>query len=331
MNSKSTNTPLLTIVIPCFNAEVYLASCIESIFATPHPEVEIILVDDGSTDSTPTLCDAFSQKLSNVTVIHKANGGSSSARNAGLRVTKGKWVWFVDADDLIAPGGIDCLLTACKDSKADAIQIGLIQFEDGTDPQWKELSDLMLVHYAAGKYLNELVVGRRQHYAWSFLFHNKEQWNKKDQAHCLFDEKLSLFEDVVSIEQFVQSSSAVDVLDVPIYGYRQVSSSITHRRSDKAAKSGLNAVKRLEGIPVPSDLKKQRLQFEISMLFVAYGLVENHESSRNIRKAISSLISEKAAEIGFLALGASHAFRYAMMRTGLLKVFYDFKYRGTYA
>ena len=105
--------PLLTIVIPVYNVEKYVEKCVESVI----PEIisyEIILVDDGSTDSSLIICKKLEEKNDKIRVIHKKNGGLSSARNCGLHVAKGKYVTFMDSDDWIEAGAYDMLLADIK-------------------------------------------------------------------------------------------------------------------------------------------------------------------------------------------------------------------------
>lgn len=94
---------LLSIITPVYNVESYLNRCVESIMNQLYHNIELILIDDGSTDGSSVLCDEWAAKDCRIVVIHKDNGGVSSARNAGLKVFKGKYLTFVDPDDFIAP------------------------------------------------------------------------------------------------------------------------------------------------------------------------------------------------------------------------------------
>lgn len=94
--------PLLSIITPVYNVEAYLERCVLSILSQSYKNLELILIDDGSTDDSSVLCDEWATKDSRVVVIHKENGGVSSARNAGLKVFKGEYLTFVDPDDFIA-------------------------------------------------------------------------------------------------------------------------------------------------------------------------------------------------------------------------------------
>ena len=94
---------LLSIITPVYNVEAYLDRCVKSILTQSYRNIEMILIDDGSTDGSSALCDKWAAEDSRVIVIHKANGGVSSARNAGLEVVKGEYLTFVDPDDFLAP------------------------------------------------------------------------------------------------------------------------------------------------------------------------------------------------------------------------------------
>lgn len=93
--------PLVSIIVPVYKVEEYLDRCIESIVNQTYSNIEIILVDDGSPDRCPQMCDEWAKKDNRIKVIHKENGGVSSARNAGIAIAKGEWLWFVDSDDTV--------------------------------------------------------------------------------------------------------------------------------------------------------------------------------------------------------------------------------------
>ena len=91
------NEVLLSFVVPVYNVETYLRKCLQSIIEQWSHECEMILVDDGSTDSSGRICDIFGKQYKNIRVIHKKNGGLSSARNAGLELANGKYISFIDS------------------------------------------------------------------------------------------------------------------------------------------------------------------------------------------------------------------------------------------
>ena len=93
----------VSIIVPVYDIEEYLVECIESILAQTWKHFEIILVDDGSTDSSGKMCDEYAEKYNCIFVIHKKNGGLSSARNAGIDVARGNYLAFIDSDDVVHP------------------------------------------------------------------------------------------------------------------------------------------------------------------------------------------------------------------------------------
>lgn len=117
----------ISIIVPVYNVEHELSRCVDSILNQSYTIIEVILVDDGSTDRCPSICDAFVMKDRRVRVIHKPNGGLSSARNAGLREASGEWILYVDSDDYILNDSCERLIAVgakydCDIVSADAIR-----------------------------------------------------------------------------------------------------------------------------------------------------------------------------------------------------------------
>lgn len=116
--------PLISIIVPVYNVEKYVNQCIDSILNQTYLALEVILVDDGSLDHSGALCDRYALKDSRVKVIHKINGGLSSARNAGLDMATGTYIGFVDSDDWIAPSMYEELVHLLQLHEADVAQCG---------------------------------------------------------------------------------------------------------------------------------------------------------------------------------------------------------------
>lgn len=115
---KTCMKDLISVIVPVYNMEQYLERCVNSIRQQTYKEIEIILVDDGSTDASPQMCDTFAKEDGRIQVIHKQNGGLSDARNSGLAVAKGDYIGFVDSDDWIEPTMYERLYTACVNEGA---------------------------------------------------------------------------------------------------------------------------------------------------------------------------------------------------------------------
>ena len=111
----------VSIIVPIYKVEDYIRECLDSILAQTYPYFELILVDDGSPDNCGRICDDYAKGDNRIKVVHKVNGGISSARNAGLEVAKGEWIMHVDGDDWIEPDMIESLIEAAQITGADMV------------------------------------------------------------------------------------------------------------------------------------------------------------------------------------------------------------------
>ena len=123
--------PLISVIVPVYKVEKYLRKCVDSIIAQTYKNLEIILVDDGSPDNCGAICDEYEKKDSRIKVIHKENGGLSSARNAGLDIASGEYIGFIDSDDFVSPRMYERMYDAIKRTGADLCKCNLIGFKDG--------------------------------------------------------------------------------------------------------------------------------------------------------------------------------------------------------
>ena len=111
----------ISIIVPIYNVEKYLRDCIDSLICQTYKNIEIILVDDGSTDSSSNICEEYKKIDNRIKVIHKENGGLPTARNAGLEIATGDYIMFSDSDDMFLPNSCEVMLKAIKEKKADYI------------------------------------------------------------------------------------------------------------------------------------------------------------------------------------------------------------------
>ncbi|MDF2800626.1 MAG: hypothetical protein K0S61_529 [Anaerocolumna sp.] len=119
--------PLISVIVPIYNTQDYLARCVDSIREQTYSNIEIILVNDGSTDKSPSICDNYALIDRRISAIHKINGGISDARNHGLEVAKGEYVTFIDSDDFIHPKFIKFLLYHCLKDECEIAACGLLK------------------------------------------------------------------------------------------------------------------------------------------------------------------------------------------------------------
>lgn len=117
----------ISVIVPVFNAEKYLRLCIESILGQTHINIEVLLIDDGSKDTSGKICDEYALKDKRVKVVHQKNGGSIAARATGIRMSQGEFLYFVDSDDRIFPDTLECMLQYAND------EIDIVVFETRED------------------------------------------------------------------------------------------------------------------------------------------------------------------------------------------------------
>ena len=158
---KGASLPLITIIVPVYNILECLPRCVHSITAQTYTNLEILLVDDGSTDGTGALCDELATEDDRIRVLHKENGGSSSARNAGIAQAKGEYLGFVDSDDYISPDMYERLYDGIVEYGVSVAQIG----RDEIDVEGNLLPNICEppkepVCYSAEEFLRELLLHR---------------------------------------------------------------------------------------------------------------------------------------------------------------------------
>lgn len=145
MMGSADKMPLISVIVPVYKAEQYLHACIDSILAQTYTNLEIILVDDGSPDTCPSICDEYASKDSRMQVIHKENGGASAARNDGMKHCTGEYLVLIDSDDTVAPDWIECLYTSIAD--CDFVIAGVTYVKNGdkhcAKPASRALVDLV--------------------------------------------------------------------------------------------------------------------------------------------------------------------------------------------
>ena len=143
----------VSIIVPVYKVEDYIRECLDSILAQTYPYFELILVDDGSPDNCGRICDDYAKGDNRIKVVHKVNGGISSARNAGLEVAKGEWIMHVDGDDWIEPDMIESLIEAAQITGADMVIGDFVKYGPSAGynklPTWSSDKKKSMTNYIA--------------------------------------------------------------------------------------------------------------------------------------------------------------------------------------
>ena len=126
---------IISVIIPIYNVKSYIKECLDSLINQDINKdlYEIICIDDGSTDGSGKILDEFSVDYPNIRVVHKANGGVSSARNEGIKIAKGEYIWFVDGDDIVIHNTFSGIIECLKEKSPDLLFVKPIAFKDGID------------------------------------------------------------------------------------------------------------------------------------------------------------------------------------------------------
>lgn len=205
---------LISVIVPVYNVEEYLDRCVKSIVTQTYSNLEIILVDDGSSDNCPAMCDVWVERDSRVKVIHKENGGLSDARNAGMAIAIGEMIGFVDSDDWISPDMYQLLYQRMVDDDSDITVCGVeMRWGDGVPPRMLTKPGSCVLNCAEAM---EAIV--------------QETWLKQPVWYKLYKAELirdipfpvgKYHEDVFWSYQAVARSRRVSVFDTPCYYYSQ--------------------------------------------------------------------------------------------------------------
>lgn len=219
---------LITIIVPVYNVENYVRDCIESILAQSYSDLEIILVDDGSSDNSGVICDEFAEKDSRVTVIHKENKGLSSARNTGIKKASGNYVMMIDSDDWIDPDYVKELYKAIEtDNKVMFVNSQpLFCYENGESRLNQRLREKFTVN---GKELLHAILSETSnHYIHTKLFRKEVFDYVRFKEGRLDEDTLFTYELCRAIEDI-----GGRMVEIPLaaYHYRQRQTSICHDNS----------------------------------------------------------------------------------------------------
>ena len=236
---------LVSVIVPVYNVEKFLPQCIDSLLAQTHPDLEIILVDDGSKDSSGSICDAYAQQDSRVTVLHQENRGQAAARNLGIREAKGEYIGFVDSDDFVESNMYESMLRAALQHDAQIVSCGMyavdiqgnVLFESHVLPKERV--------YSADAAAEQLL---------TFGTLNVSCCDKLFRRNLFDDVKYpegQTNEDAAIIFDLMLQAEKVVHIGLPMYSYRQWSGSTSKKKYHHGRMVMMDNADRFEAILVP--------------------------------------------------------------------------------
>lgn len=199
---------IVSVIVPVYNTAQYLARCIDSILCQSFTDFELLLVDDGSTDGSGAICDAYAEKESRIRVFHKENGGASSARNLGLDNARGEWITFVDSDDFVEKDYFPTVL----DKTIDLLALNM-RFANGEVREWYESNEFFQADYC--QFMAENIQAHTFRTVCSLVFKRQILENE----NIRFDTKFKLGEDTLFVMNYYQFAKSLQIMGDSCYVY----------------------------------------------------------------------------------------------------------------
>lgn len=212
--------PEISVIVPVYNVEKYLCSCIDSILAQTFTDFELLLIDDGSKDKSGEICDEYAKRDCRVKVFHKENGGVSSARNLGIDESKGEYLFFVDSDDIISSSYIEMFVNYIK--KNDSVCV-VCKYTNRLSLLKNQINSIKTKEMTSSEFLDEIWIseGKLDGYLWNKMFKRKILID----LNIRFDEKVSIWEDMLFVVEYFVNISTVIFVDAVLYYYRDTMNS----------------------------------------------------------------------------------------------------------
>lgn len=213
---------LVSVIIPVYEVEDYLIRCVDSIRMQEYQKLEIILVDDGSSDNCPVICDKLAREDSRIRVIHKTNGGLSSARNAGLDIARGDYIYFVDSDDCIDKAALKAMVQLATEYAVDIVVCDYLRFQKEKELTAVEQPQLKIETISSQAALRRIYEAEGIKYVVA--------WNKLYAAHLFQNVRYKegkLNEDEFTTYRLVDGAKKIVVTNQKYYYYFYNGSSIT--------------------------------------------------------------------------------------------------------
>lgn len=259
----------VSVIIPVYNDEKYLRQCVDSVLNQTYHNLEVILVDDGSTDQSPTICEEYRQRDHRVRVLHKQNGGVGSSRNAGLAMVTGKYVLFVDNDDWLDEQHVECLHNLLKQKNAD-IAVGNYSVFHPKDsrlsffvtPKDYYQKDYTPTEWTGIQYTNEYNLSQVYTVPWGKLYKRNLFRNIQ------YPLKAKVEDDLTTWKVYFKANK-ISFINKPIYWHRLFEDSVT-AKVDKTSLFPLTSIEQRIAFMRVADLDPKQAKIDIANENAAY-------------------------------------------------------------
>lgn len=320
---------VVSLIMPVYNVENYIEKCLCSALSQTMTGIEIIVVNDGSTDGSMKVVNSFANKNSNIIIINKENGGLSSARNSGLEIARGKYIAFIDSDDYIDKTMIEKMYTSARDKELDIVACNLTK----VDAEGKSLGDEKNIVdynriYNKDEVTREYLTNNIPAYAWNKLY-SRRLFQEYEITYPVG----KLYEDIGTTFELFARADKVGFIDEALYLYVQRDGAITKVPSFKA---GRDIISIIDGIKRSLDTSKTYYKyqevfqsFSLKYLFLAnvlfykrYNQTKDFEELNRFKELASDRIaainSKSLMKSKYLSIG--YKLKYILLKTGLLNL-----------
>lgn len=232
---------LVSIIVPIYNMENYLAKCIESLIMQTYSNIEILLINDGSTDSSSNICEAYEKKDYRIKTYHKSNSGVSSARNLGIRMSNGKYIVFVDSDDYVEDSYIYTLVSAFN---KENVQMGIIDYYNVFQKEITTFSkDNSEIEYLNNEMVLQSIFDEKMYlgYLWNKIFLK----SIIIENNIKFYENIKIWEDLVFCIEYIYSIQLSCYIHLPLYYYVQRENSTVNLKDNSKEATKILAIQKL--------------------------------------------------------------------------------------
>ena len=278
--------PLISVIVPVYNVEKYLDRCVESIINQTYTNLEIILVDDGSPDNCPAMCDKWAEKDERIRVIHKPNGGVSSARNTGIENSNGEYIAFVDSDDYTADNYVEALIKNLIDNDCDLVACNFNYVnKDSTFIKTSEYKKALCAgkHEILSDYLNEAFVDPGC---------PGKLYVKNVIDSLRFDENIKNGEDFLFNYYYLSECKKVIQIEDALYNYVQNPTSSTHIVTDSLVNRWKNTKRILSDLSREDEIYNVCLEKYVYELICCAKELLRSENKELIKENYPQIISE---------------------------------------
>ncbi len=215
--------PMVSIIVPIYNAEKCLARCVDSILNQEYTDFELLLMDDGSKDSSPQICDAYAAKDSRVRVVHKENSGVSATRNMALDMATGKYLQFLDADDWITPNATKLFVEAAEENQCEMV---IADFYRVVGERVSHKGNIEEEGVLTREVYAELMMENPADFYYGVLWNKLYRRDIVETHRLRMDEKVTWCEDFLFNLEYIRYCNAFYALQVPIYYYVKTEGSL---------------------------------------------------------------------------------------------------------